>query len=262
MKSKTRKSAWSAWKLQLSLLPYGVVTFVITLVGIVLGLSLAIVGIGIPILAGTLAWNAERTEREKWRWEAWREGRAVPEAHAIVQQPQQDEAAGERRASWGTWFRTLAKPEGYRAAANSLLGFPLRIALFVVTLTVPLSVAAILLAPAVYKVSDYLYGYILYNDATMEMLLPPLSPFERSLVIAGVGFVLMLFVPSLLRACGRIYAGWLDFIAGRATVAPAAATPVPAASPVAAADDWLARAEAAISRFDEDARHTQTPQPH
>lgn len=266
MKSQSRMSAYSAWKLQLGLLPQGVFTFVVTLVGIVLGVSLAIVGIGIPILAGTLSWSAARMEREKLRWDAWREGRPIPDVHASPQAPQAEGNEATARLSWQSWFRALGNPMGYRAAAHHLLGFPIRLALFVVTLTIPLSVFAVMLAPAVYKVSDYLYGYVLYNDATMEMLLPPLTPFQRSIAVAGVGVVLMLFVPALLRACGSLYAGWLAFFAGsaeRAHAAPVEAPMTATAAPAAAATgDWLARAEAAISRYDEDARQNQQPQAH
>ncbi|CAI6041968.1 sensor domain-containing protein [Cohnella sp. JJ-181] len=267
MRSHSRMSAIRAWKLQLGLLPLGVVMFVLTLTGVVLGLSLAIVGIGIPILAATLTWSALRMQRENQRWSAWRAGAPIPEAAgAALQQAPGGEPASAARTSWRGWFRALGNPQGYRAAAHQLLGFPLRIALFVVSLVVPLSVFAVMLAPAAFKVSDYLYGYVLYDDATMNMLLPPLSPFERSLVVSGIGVVLMLFVPALLRACGRAYAAWLEFFAGRPEdTAPAApiAPAHPAEAPVpAAAGDWLARAEAAISRYDEDARHTQAPQAH
>ncbi|MDG0790616.1 sensor domain-containing protein [Cohnella ginsengisoli] len=266
IKSNPRASAYGAWKLQLGLLPLGVTAFVLTLTGITLGLSLAIVGIGIPILAGTLAWSAARMKREQSRWIAWQAGgQAKDEPYAAHQLPE-GEAAGSARASWKSWFRSLGNPLGYRAAAHQLLGFPIRIALFVVSLTVPLSVFAVMLAPAVYKVSDYLYGYVLYDDATMRMLLPPLSPFERSLVVSGIGVVLMLFVPALIRACGRIYAAWLDFFAGQPELAPPTAMSQPVQSPAMpvaeAAGDWLARAEAAISRYDEDARHAQSPQAH
>lgn len=263
MKSKTpRMSALSAWKQQLSLLPYGIIAFVATVVGITLGLSLAIVGIGIPILAGTLAWNANRLAQEQRQWEAWREGGTA--ASAQLAGPEGE--AAEERGSWGKWFRTIGTSAGYRGAGHNLLSFPLRIALFVVTLTVPLSAAALMLAPAAYKVSDYLYGYVLYNDQVMELLLPPLTPFQRSFVVAGIGFVLLLFVPALLRAGGRLYAGWIDVFAGSSLPALAAAS-LPAEAPAAAApagstDDWLARAEAAISRFDEDAKQMQAPQPH
>ncbi|MDI4644363.1 sensor domain-containing protein [Cohnella hashimotonis] len=266
MKSNPRASAYGAWRLQLGLLPLGVTAFVLTLTGIVLGLSLSLVGIGIPILAGTLAWSAARMKREQRRWVAWQNGgQALDEPYA-VQQPPEGEAAAPVRSSWKSWFRSLGNPLGYRAAAHQLLGFPLRIALFVISLTVPLSVFAVMLAPAAYKVSDYLYGYVLYDDETMRMLLPPLSPFERSLVVSGIGVILMLFVPVLLRACGRLYAAWLGFFAGQLEIATPAAAILPVQAPALpaaeAAGDWLARAEAAISRYDEDARHPQTPQAH
>lgn len=266
IKSNPRASAYAAWKLQLGLLPLGVTAFVLTLTGITLGLSLAIVGIGIPILAGTLAWSAARMRREQRRWDAWQNGGQAQEEPYPAHQISQGEESGSSRASWKTWFRSLGNPLGYRAAAHQMLGFPIRIALFVISLTVPLSVFAVMLAPAAYKVSDYLYGYVLYDDATMRMLLPPLSPFERSLVVSGIGVVLMLFVPALLRACGRMYAAWLAFFAGRPEISPPATTGQPVQSPAMpvaeAAGDWLARAEAAISRYDEDARHTQAPQAH
>ncbi|WP_217592166.1 sensor domain-containing protein [Cohnella sp. GbtcB17] len=265
MKSNPRASAYAAWKLQLGLLPLGVAAFVVALTGIVLGLSLAIVGIGIPILAGTLAWSAARMKREQRRWLAWQDGGQAQDEPAGASLTPESESPDSARSSWKTWFRSLGNPLGYRAAAHQLLGFPIRIALFVISLTVPLSVFAVMLAPAAYKVSDYLYGYVLYDDATMRMLLPPLSPFERSLVVSGIGVVLMLFVPALLRACGRVYAAWLGFFAGQPEIAPPAAASMPVqtpAMPVAEAGDWLARAEAAISRYDEDARHGQTPQAH
>lgn len=266
MKSIPRASAYAAWKLQLGLLPLGVTAFVVTLTGVALGLSLAIVGVGIPILAGTLAWSAARMKREQRRWSAWQEGGRTQDEPSGAAHVPESESPGAVRSSWKIWFRSLGNPLGYRAAAHQLLGFPLRIALFVISLTVPLSVFAVMLAPAAYKVSDYLYGFVMYDDATMRMLLPPLSPFERSLVVSGIGVVLMLFVPALLRACGRVYAAWLSFFAGPSEIAPppAASLPVHApAVPVAeASGDWLARAEAAISRYDEDARHAQTPQAH
>ncbi|MCC3374571.1 sensor domain-containing protein [Cohnella sp. REN36] len=249
-----KRSALTAWKLLLLALPRGIAMFVVAVAGICAGLPLAIVGVGIPILAGTLSWLSKMKREDERRWEAWhRGGKETPAANRASAA-----AADGDGSAWRKWFGTILRPESLRAAGYAILQFPVSIAMFVVAVAIPATILALVVSPAAYKVSMFLYQFELFNDAeVMQMLLPPLSPFERSLVVAGIGFFLLLFVPALLRMLGSLYDGVVDIFAEperpEQPQAEYAETQYDYADQPAQIDSatLLARAEAAISRYDE-----------
>ncbi|MBB6732529.1 sensor domain-containing protein [Cohnella zeiphila] len=243
-----KTSAYSAWKMMIAGLPRGIAMFVVAVVGVCLGVPLLIVGVGIPILAGTMSWCEKRMAEDSRRWGTW--GRGAQRTQGAQREQQQghrpttaqrarellsaldgeeafagDEALGgqvaigspqhEAGSPWRQWLRTLAQPRGYFAVFYNIAQFPLSIALFCLSVVLPAVVFGLMLAPAAYKVSSYLYGYELFqDDVVFNLLLPPLSPFQRSLVVAGIGLLLFLFLSAMLRACGRLYEGWTIFFGG------------------------------------------------
>ncbi|MBB6672894.1 sensor domain-containing protein [Cohnella nanjingensis] len=257
-----KRSAISAWKMLLLALPRGIAMFVVAVAGICIGLTLSIIGIGIPILAGTLSWLSKMKQDDERRWDSWRLGAKAAPATIGAAAADDD---GQPSSAWRSWFGTILRPQSIRAAGYAILQFPISIAMFVVAVTIPATVFALIVSPAAYKVSMYLYHFELFNDTeVMQMLLPPLSPFERSLVVAGIGFFLLLFLPALLRLCGSLYDGVLDIFAEPEAAEPQARYAEPeayahgAAAPMDA-ETLLARAEAAISRFDESRPSPQQP---
>lgn len=229
-----KSSAYDAWLLLLSGLPRGIAIFVVAVAGFCLGLGLAVVGIGIPILAGTMAWCEKRMREDQLNWGRWRRGekRRADAAPAVAADGEfaEDEAVPAPVSRWKRWFAAVVRIDGYRALFYSILQFPIRVVLFVPALAVPAAVFGLLLQPAAYKVSVFLYDYELYyNGDWLDMLLPPLTPFQRSLVAAGVGLVLLLFLAPLVRGFGRLYDAWVrSFAARRRGVTAAFASPPPA----------------------------------
>ena len=210
-----KSGAYLAWIHMISALPRGVAMFVVAVVGTCLGVALAIVGIGIPILAGTMAWCERQMIEDQLRWGRWRRGErkegreANPQADISADVPAEE--AGERPASgWKSWFVAVTRIQGYRAIFYNIAQFPLSIAVFCASVIVPAVVFGLILEPLAYKVSMYLYQFPLYfDDDVMRMLLPPLSPFQRALTVAGAGLVLLLFMAPLMRGFGRLYDGWV-----------------------------------------------------
>lgn len=231
-----KSSAYEAWKMLMAGLPRGIAMFVVGVVGLCLGLTLSIVGIGIPILAGTMAWCERRMREDQLNWGRWRRGekrssRPAEEAVAAEAWSEEEAVAGEAapaaRSNWRNWLATVTSLQGFKAIFYNIAQFPISLALFVVSFTIPVVVFALMLAPAAYKVSVYLYQYeLFYDDYVFNLLLPPLTPFQRSLVVAGIGLFLLLFLAPVIRNFGRIYDGWVRMFASRHPSA-AFAAPLP-----------------------------------
>jgi len=199
--------------------------FVVAVAGVCLGVPLLIVGVGVPILAGTLSWCLQRMDEDSRRWSRWGRGAAAAPAAADPDAACAD-GWGTEPSPWRRWLGTLGRLRGYRAIFYNIAQLPLSVALFCVSLAVPATVFALMLAPAAYKVASYLYGYELFrDDAVFDLLLPPLTAFQRSLVVGGIGFALFLFLPALLRVCGRLYEGWTIYAACEAASAPVGEAP-------------------------------------
>lgn len=233
-----KSGAYQAWTYMIAALPRGIAMFVVAVVGTCLGLALAIVGIGIPILAGTMAWCESRMKEDQRRWGRWRRGEKRENREAAPQADRRAElgadetaavAAESPAAGWRSWFAAVTRIQGYRAIVYNIGQFPLSIAVFCASLIIPAVVFGLMLEPLAYKASMYLYDFQLYfDDKVMRMLLPPLTPFQRSLVVAGVGLLLFLFMAPLVRGFGRLYDGWVRmFPVPRERIAAAFAVPEP-----------------------------------
>ncbi|CAM3857257.1 sensor domain-containing protein [Cohnella lubricantis] len=174
-------------------------------------------------------------KEDQRRWGRWRRGEKKGEREAALQADASAElAAAEETAeraitSWKSWFAAAARPQGYRAIIYNIGQFPISIAVFCASVIIPAVIFGLLLEPVAYKVSMYLYGFqLFFDEEVMRMLLPPLSPFQRSLTAAGVGLVLLLFMAPLVRGFGRLYDGWVRlFPVQRGGLAAAFAVPQP-----------------------------------
>lgn len=233
-----KSSAFEAWKLLAGGLPRSIAMFAVAVVGICLGLALTIVGVGIPILAGTLAWCERMMREDQRRWGRWRRGEKQAVREPAVQASPAETPVGEAGEGaiaangWSHWLQAIRRGEGYRAALYCIGQFPFGVALFTLSIAVPATVFGLMLEPVAYKVSMYLYGFQLYfDDEVMRMLLPPLTPFQRSLAAAVVGLFLFLFMAPLLRAFGRLHDGWVrQFQMSRSAASEAfASDPLPLA---------------------------------
>ncbi|MEO3945277.1 sensor domain-containing protein [Gorillibacterium sp. CAU 1737] len=202
-----KPSILQSWQLLLMSLPKGIITFVIAITGICLSLPLIIVWVGIPILAATLASCSWMMRKESSAVNNWLRGQA----------PQPDSAEPSVPLQGGGWrslLSLLKQGQSYRGIVYSIAQLPIGIAGFTLAVVLPATAFAVLLSPLAYWVSDRFFSFDLFAmDSDLAFLFPDLSSYTRSWIAAGIGLILVLLLPLLLRALGRLYASWVQLIA-------------------------------------------------
>jgi hypothetical protein len=204
-------SALGAWTMMATSLPRAIATFVVGVAGTCMGLSLAIVVAGLPILAATLVW-CERMMRGERRlvsqWEMGTESGTRWSAEGSAELP-------EASLGWRGWLTVLGQGRMYRGLAFGVLQLPASIAAFTIAVTLPVTAWAILMSPVADYVSNRFFDYGLFsNDWLMNKFLSDWSSANRSWLVAGIGILCVLIVPFLLRRIGRLYAGWIYWLTG------------------------------------------------
>ncbi len=214
---KSKPSAVVAWKMLLLSLPKGIASFVTAVAGLAVSLPLSVFVIGLPLLAETLVLCSHMMSAERWRVERWLQGRSGDETPGAEAKPAKPGWQG-----WRALLAVLGQTRSYRGALYALLQLPIGIAAFTLAVVLPVTSWAVMLSPLAYQIGSRFFSFELFSDGwVMNGILPAWTGYERSWAAAGLGAVLVLLMPAVLRALGRLYAAWILGLAG------------PAASPAA-----------------------------
>ncbi|WP_058301073.1 sensor domain-containing protein [Gorillibacterium timonense] len=202
-----KQSTLQSWTLLMLSLPKGIVAFVIAITGICVSLPLIIVWIGIPLLAATLAACSRMMKNEQSAVSNWIRDEELKPEPAEASVPFQ----------WGGWrslFSLLGQSQTYRGLLYSVAQLPIGITGFTLAVVLPATAFGILLSPIAYWVSDRFFSFDLFSyDSSLLFLLPDLSSSERSWAAAGIGLVMVLLLPLVLKGLGRLYASWVQLVA-------------------------------------------------
>ncbi|WP_019914819.1 sensor domain-containing protein [Paenibacillus sp. HW567] len=198
-----KQSSVKAWTLLVMSLPKGIAAFVIAVAGVCVSVPLIIVWVGLPLLAATLAACRRMMVQEEQVVEGWIQGDHGQPARTDGPVPQ-------RGDGWRSVFTLLGQGQTYRGIIYSLAQLPIGIAGFTFAIVLPATAFGVLLSPLAYLVSDRLFSFELFSyDNTWRFLLSDMSSYERSWVAGGIGLVLVLLLPLILRKLGRLYAAWV-----------------------------------------------------
>jgi hypothetical protein len=141
--------------------------------------------------------------------EAWSQGKPTEQQH-IANRP-----AAFRWEGLRTLRALLRSSHSYRGILYCIVQLPVGILAFTLSLVLPSVAISGLLAPAVQKISSGVFSYDPNMlDPEVFFFLSSMTSYERSWIICGMGFVLLLFLPVLLQGLGRMYAAWISGIAG------------------------------------------------
>jgi hypothetical protein len=204
--------AIASWKLLLGSLPRGIVAFVIAVAGLSVGLPLAVFAVGLPILAGMLAVCERILDMDRRLIAAWEspQAKSPPLRFGL-----QETIADLRKEGWRGWLGVLRDARQYRNLAYGIGHFPVSILAFVLVLVIPVTAAALLLSPAAELVSSRMFSFSLFeDDLIMQWIFPEWSSFQRSWFNTGLGVLLLLATPFLLRKLSACYAAWIRWISG------------------------------------------------
>ncbi|WP_128654923.1 sensor domain-containing protein [Paenibacillus sp. 598K] len=204
-----KPSALLAWKMLVLALPKGIGALVIVVVGLAAGLPLTIVLIGVPLLAGMLSLARKMMVDEARLAEGWLQGKEYP---ALP-----EETAAPSQQGWKTWVLSVLKDRrSYRAIGFGFLELPIGILAFTMAIVLPVVAFSVLLSPLAYEVSMRWFEFNLFPDSWGLNQLGDwsLTSAHRSWIAGGVGVILTLLLPLMLRGLGRWYAAWVRAIAG------------------------------------------------
>lgn len=200
----------NAWKMLMLSLPKGIIAFVIAITGLCVSLPLVIIWVGLPLLALTLTWCRTMMISEQKAAEAWSQGKG-----GASQQIMPDHPAAFRWEGLRTLGSQLRQGESYRGILYSILQLPAGILGFTLALALPSVAISALLSPVVQKVSSSVFSYDQNMlDPDVFVFLSDTTPDERSWIVCGMGFVLLLMLPLLLSGLGRLYTAWINMISG------------------------------------------------
>ncbi len=115
---------WRGYGYLLGGLPLCIVAFVIAIAGFAAGVGTLVVWLGLPILAGTLRASRGLAGVER-RGAEWATGRPLPPVH--YREPR---GRGITRL-----FSMLADPQSWRDLLHAVIGFPVRLAMFIIAVT-------------------------------------------------------------------------------------------------------------------------------
>lgn len=200
----------NAWKMLMLALPKGIIAFVIAITGLCVSLPLVIIWVGLPLLALTLTWCRTMMTNEQKVAEAWSHGKGK-----AAQQIMPDNPAVFRWEGLRTLGSQLHQGQSYRGILYSILQLPAGILGFTLSLVLPTVAIGCLLAPVVQKISTELFSFDPNMlDPEVFFFLANTTSSERSWIVCGIGFVMLLFLPLLLQGLGRLYTAWINTISG------------------------------------------------
>jgi len=213
-----KQSAFEAWKMLIMSLPKGIAAFVIAVAGLAVSLPLSVFLVGLPLLAMVLILCRRMLEAEKGLADAWLKGeKPAAEADAERGAGAGAEAAGQTSAGWKGLLSVFGSGRAYRSLFYAISQLPVGILAFTVAIVLPVTAFAVMLSPLAWWVSDRLFDFDLFkNEWTVAQLFPELTltSYQLSWIYAGIGALLVLLQPVVLRTLGRFYAVWIQGIAG------------------------------------------------
>jgi hypothetical protein len=202
----------TAWKILIGSLPRGIVAFAIAIAGLSAGLPLAVFFVGLPVLAGMLIVNGKLLSLEGRLLAKWESSKNASFAEGITLS---DIRSDDRLKGWKGWLSVLSNIQHYRGLGYGIAQFPISILAFVLAVVIPAVGFGLLLSPIAYLVSINLFSFDLFQkDVAVAWLFPGWSSFQRSWFSAGLGAILLLFLPYLLRLLCGLYARWIYWISG------------------------------------------------
>lgn len=204
------KRSINAWKMLFLSLPKGIVAFVIAVTGICVSLPLVIVWVGLPLLALTLAGCRTMMSNEQKVAEDWSHGKGGTQPEGVQVNP-----AAFRWEGLRTLGSQLRQGQSYRGVLYCMLQLPIGILGFTLSLVLPSVAVSGLLAPVVQKISTGVFSYDPNMlDPDFFYFLSDMTSYQRSWIVCGMGFVLLLILPLLLQSLGRLYTAWINRISG------------------------------------------------
>ncbi|MHA7966726.1 sensor domain-containing protein [Paenibacillus sp. CAU 1782] len=206
-----KPSALLAWKMLITALPKGIVAFIIIVAGLSASLPLSIIFIGVPLLVGTLALSRKMLVNEARYAEGWLAGKEYP---AIAS----EQPLPEAQQGWKQWMMSVLKDSrSYRAILFGILQLPIGIATFTMALVLPIVAFSVMLSPLAYEISMRLFSFNLFeNTWGLDQLVNwQLTAAHRSWIAGGVGLILALLLPLMLRGLAYLYAAWILTVAGQ-----------------------------------------------
>jgi hypothetical protein len=242
-----KQSALHAWIIMLLSLPRGILAFIVAITGICISLPLMIVWIGFPLLDMTLRicqWLLGEEERQVNQWllnesnahnlqnkqapQEQQNQQYLQNLHSYELADQvhtelyteQEQGQGNQSTSY-KWqglsklWSMLQDRRSYQGLFYCIVQLPVGIINFTFALVFPLTFIAVMLAPIANYFSLQYYSFDLFesNTSLFTYLLPSLTAFEHSLIVGAVGIVLVLLLPTMFRAFGRVYTTWIRVIA-------------------------------------------------
>lgn len=213
-----KMKVYQAWIILISSLPRGIGAFIITVAGLSVGLPLAIFVVGIPLLAGMII-GCERIlnmDRKLLAEMDHREAASTPQPEGANFG---DFAKDERLRNWRGWASILGNKQSYWNLVYGLFQFPVSILAFVFAIIIPAVGIGLTLSPLAELVSTRYFSFDLFaKDWFMNWLFPEWSSFQRSWFNAGLGSILLLSMPFLMRKLVGYYAAWIRWISGTGTI--------------------------------------------
>jgi signal transduction histidine kinase len=176
LKAPLDPRTWTAALYLLASLAVGVFWFVVLVTGISVGLSLVIIWVGLPILAGTML---------AWRGGAWLERRWVGfTLGAHIAEPYRPLPDGGLLARW---LAMAADPATWKDFAYLVLLFPLGLVWFMVTVTLWSLALTMLTAPLYYRLlPDDRIDIVWFSDRPNVVL----DTLPEALAVAVLGLLL------------------------------------------------------------------------
>lgn len=206
-----KQSALQAWKMLVLSLPKGIAAFIVIVVGLSVSLPLSVFLVGVPLLAATLTLCKTIMVGESNQAAVWLQGQKPPADSAPPAL-----ADGEQKG-WRSWLKSvLMDGRSYRGILFGIIQLPICIAAFTVAIVLPATAFAVLLSPVAYEVSMRLFDFNLFSSEWgLDQLFDwSLTAAQRSWISGGVGVILVLLLPLLLKGLGRWYAAWVLGVAG------------------------------------------------
>lgn len=204
------KQALSTWRNMIASFPRGVASFVITVTGICLGAALLIIWIGIPILIITFSFC-------KWMTESTMDYAEEPRRETMTLKATLKQASDQamRSDSWRYLLDLLSKRHTYQAVLFCLAQFPFGIVNLTLGLVLPATAFGVLLSPLTFSLNSLFFKF---NFTSVDWVMAPIlfwmTPFQRSWVASGLGFILVLLLPYVFKKLAQLNEWWASWCSG------------------------------------------------
>lgn len=201
-----------AWKLLLLSLPKGIASFTFAVAGLTVGITLSALVIGLPLLALVLIMCRRMLENENRLVTGWLHGEKLAKLEADG-----TSAPASVGKGWRSLLAVFASPRAYRGIFYCISQLAAGITFFTLSIVLPVTAFGVMLSPAAYLISERWFEFDLFDNGwLMQQIIPSLAltSYQQSWIAGGIGALLTLVMPMILRTLGRFYATWIQGIAG------------------------------------------------